>query len=126
MCNWPLAGLLLGLLASVLLYCTVPTWKWLRSRDSIQGPPSGPPGTDAATLALHVVIILFRTFIEHSMSMHPLSPSTHHYRSITDTRAPPRYIHTALVLALLFTIYAFFLSAYVLGPPRLGLPLRIY
>jgi hypothetical protein len=57
------------------------------------------------------------------MSMHPLSLSaTHHYRSITDAHAFPRYVpHTAL-LASLLAIYAIFPPAYVLGPPRLGLP----
>ena len=44
-------------------------------------------------------------------------------RSRTDARAPSRYVsHTAL-LALLLALYAIFPPAYVLGPPRLGLPL---
>jgi hypothetical protein len=44
-------------------------------------------------------------------------------RSLTDVGAPSRYVsHTAL-LALLVALYAFFPPAYVLGPPRLGLPL---
>jgi hypothetical protein len=112
MCNWPLAGLLLGLLASVLL--------------SVQYRLGNGLGHVIRFRVLHLDLPERLPRLWHCTSMHPLSPSTHHYRSITDTRAPPRYIHTALVLALLFTIYAFFLSAYVLGPPRLGLPLRIY
>jgi hypothetical protein len=44
-------------------------------------------------------------------------------RSPTDAGAPSRYVsHTAL-LALLLALYAIFPPAYVLGPPRLGLPL---
>lgn len=45
-------------------------------------------------------------------------------RSLTDADAgvPSRYAsHTAL-LALLLALYAIFPPAYVLGPPRLGLP----
>lgn len=44
-------------------------------------------------------------------------------RSLTDAGVPSRYVpHTAL-LALLLALYAIFPPAYVLGPPRLGLPL---
>ena len=58
------------------------------------------------------------------MIMHPLSPlPLVIIRSLTDARAPSRYTpHTAL-LALLLALYAIFPPAYVLGPPRLGLPL---
>ena len=46
-------------------------------------------------------------------------------RSLTDARAPSRYVpHTAL-LAFLLALYAVFPPAYVLGPPRLGLPLLL-
>jgi len=55
--------------------------------------------------------------------MHPLSPFPLAYGSLNDAGAPSRYVpHTAL-LALLLALYAFFPPAYVLGPPRLGLPL---
>jgi hypothetical protein len=44
-------------------------------------------------------------------------------RSLTDAGASSRFVpHTAL-LALLLALYAIFPPAYVLGPPRLGLPL---
>lgn len=46
-------------------------------------------------------------------------------RSLTDARTPSRYVpHTAL-LAFLLALYAIFPPAYVLGPPRLGLPLLL-
>ena len=56
-------------------------------------------------------------------NMYLFTRFTLYHPSLTDTRAPPRYVpHTAL-LASLVAIYAIFPPAYVLGPPRLGLPL---
>jgi hypothetical protein len=58
-----------------------------------------------------------------SPSKHPLSSSPARLPVHTDAGAPSRYTpHTAL-LALLLALYAIFPPAYVLGPPRLGLPL---
>jgi len=81
--------------------------------------------TAYAALALHVVIVLFGApFIEcvivyASAVTLPFVTTC----SLTDARAHSRYVpHTAL-LALLLAVYAIFPPAYVLGPPRLGIPL---
>ena len=59
----------------------------------------------------------------HRVRLYLCTGFTLYHPSLTDTRAPPRYVpHTAL-LASLLAIYAIFPPAYVLGPPRLGLPL---
>jgi hypothetical protein len=77
--------------------------------------------TAYASLALYVVIILFGApFIEYVCIYSPALPSTTRH-SPTRVCLPGLY-HIAL-LASLLAIYAIFLPAYVLGPPRLGLPL---
>ena len=72
---------------------------------------------------MHVVIVLFGAPLIECVCVY--APTGVITRSLTDARAPSRYVpHTAL-FALLLAIYAIFPPAYVLGPPRLGLPLLV-
>jgi GPI ethanolamine phosphate transferase 2/3 subunit F len=75
--------------------------------------------TAYAALALHVAIILFGApFFQCVYLLLFLVISAH-----SSARCVFRYMPNTALLALLLALYTIFPPAYVLGPPRLGLPL---
>lgn len=74
--------------------------------------------TAYAALALHVVIVLFGApFFQYVYVLLFLVIFVH-----PSARCVPRYMPNTALLALLLALYTVFPPAYVLGPPRLGLP----
>ena len=70
---------------------------------------------------MHVVIVLFKgPFIECVCVYAPTSVIL-----LTDDCASSRYVPHTTLLAFLLALYTIFPPAYVLGPPRLDLPLLV-